>query len=262
MLKDLKKTVGMRPFKAIIYGTPKIGKSTFAASAPEPLFINIDDGLDGIDCVKYEFPNGRKVFLTALEVIVALTAVLKEEHTFKSLVIDALSSLERLIMKQVNVDVNHQENELKFGRGAVLAMQYWLQITSLLDKIRDQRKMIIILIGHEELKPVREPMSDPYDRYDLKLSKDPKNYLTEWADMILFADQEVFVTSVEAGYKKKLNKGTAGNRYIYTVEDPKYLAGNRYGLPGKLPLNWLRPGVQKLRRKPLTRSVRMSVWLH
>lgn len=35
-----------------IYGTPGVGKSTFAADAPEAIFVPTEDGLDNINATK------------------------------------------------------------------------------------------------------------------------------------------------------------------------------------------------------------------
>jgi hypothetical protein len=42
-----------RPPRVIIYGSEGIGKSTFGAEAPRPVFIPTEDGLDGIACARF-----------------------------------------------------------------------------------------------------------------------------------------------------------------------------------------------------------------
>ena len=46
-----------RPPRIMIYGSEGIGKSTFAALVPNPVFVQTEDGLSEIDCSK--FPLGR-----------------------------------------------------------------------------------------------------------------------------------------------------------------------------------------------------------
>jgi len=41
------------PPRILLYGTEGIGKSTFAAQAPNPIFIPTEDGLNEIDCASF-----------------------------------------------------------------------------------------------------------------------------------------------------------------------------------------------------------------
>ena len=42
-----------KPPRLMIYGQEGIGKSTFAAAAPNPIFIQTEDGLGEINCKKF-----------------------------------------------------------------------------------------------------------------------------------------------------------------------------------------------------------------
>lgn len=42
-----------RPPRLLVYGVEGIGKSTFAAHAPNPIFIQTEDGLDELECSKF-----------------------------------------------------------------------------------------------------------------------------------------------------------------------------------------------------------------
>jgi len=88
------------------------------------------------------------------------------------------------------------------------------------------------------IKRFDDPLHESYDRHQLKLHDRVGPILTEWADIILFATQEVFVKTKEQRFNKKINKAAGGNRVLFTVESPAYVAGNRYGLPEKIPLSW------------------------
>ena len=79
------------PPRVLIYSDPGVGKSSFAATAPKPVFIPLEDGLDQINCTK--FPH-VKDFAT---LIADLKAVRDEEHDFQTLVIDSLSALQNVV---------------------------------------------------------------------------------------------------------------------------------------------------------------------
>ena len=42
------------PRKCLLYGTHGIGKSTWAAGAPGCIMLNLEDGLNNIDCQRTE----------------------------------------------------------------------------------------------------------------------------------------------------------------------------------------------------------------
>lgn len=81
--------------RIILYGMEGIGKSTFAANFPAPIFIQTEDGLGMIDCAK--FPLAKSFD----EVFQELVALETEPNEFKTIVIDSLDWLERLIWDKV-----------------------------------------------------------------------------------------------------------------------------------------------------------------
>lgn len=90
-------TSGRRPAprRVLLYGTQGIGKSTFAACAPKPIFIQTEDGLGEIDCDKFPL---AKAFGHVMK---TLTALYTERHDYRTVVVDSLDWLERLIWGEV-----------------------------------------------------------------------------------------------------------------------------------------------------------------
>ena len=50
MMQHIQRGVRYKPPRFLIYGTEGIGKSTTAASAPKPIFVQTEDGTDQIGC--------------------------------------------------------------------------------------------------------------------------------------------------------------------------------------------------------------------
>ncbi len=48
-ISDITKNAQMKPPRVLLYGPAGIGKTTFGASAPRPIFLPIEDGLGRID---------------------------------------------------------------------------------------------------------------------------------------------------------------------------------------------------------------------
>lgn len=106
----------------MIYGSEGIGKSTFAALVPNPVFVQTEDGLSEIDCSK--FPLAKSFD----DVVLQLQAVRDEQHDYGTVVIDSLDWLERLVWDRVCADYGVKSIEKAdggYGKGYVHALTYW-----------------------------------------------------------------------------------------------------------------------------------------
>lgn len=221
-----------KPRRVVLYGPGGIGKSTWAAKAPNPVFIQTEDGLADIDCAK--FPFAHKVS----EVQEQLRAVATGEHDFKTLVIDSLDQLEPLIWDSVAVSAGRSHvSEIPYGKGYEAALDAWRKILFVLDKIRD-RGLHVVLIGHAKVERFENPTTDAYDRYNLQLHKKAAAEVSHWADEILFTNYKVHIRKSEEGFKERKVAVGAGERVVYTTEGPAHIAKSRLDLPAEIPLAW------------------------
>lgn len=222
-----------KPPRLIVYGIEGIGKSTFAASAPNPIFIQTEDGLSSINAAKFPLSKNYE------QVLDQLKAILNDEHSFNTLVIDSLDWLEHLIWDKVCQDFgvrNIEKADGGFGRGYMQALTHWRAITSLLDEIRGKRNMIIILVAHSKVERFEDPENAAYDRYAPRLHKLASSLVCEWVDAILFATRHIRVDK-EAGKATAIG-ANGGERVLRTTGSPACVAKNRYGLPEEIELSW------------------------
>ena len=91
----IKKTKKASPPKMLIYSEHGLGKSSLAAAARAPLFINVENGLSEIDTDAMDVPG------TLEDVQEQLSMVLNEDHQYKTLVIDTIDWLETRINEYV-----------------------------------------------------------------------------------------------------------------------------------------------------------------
>lgn len=228
------------PPRIIIYGTPKIGKTTFASESENPIILDLEGGSGNI-----EVPRISKDILGSFDKIMdALRALYKEQHDYKTVVIDSIDWLERIVCAEIAAEYNARSIDdskvpaLGFGKGYTLAITKMKQLTNALDMLIANRNMTIILICHEEIKSFENPEYDAFVYYDLKLHKKIGKLFTEWSDCILFAKRKIYTTAKEQGFGKRVTKGHAGDRVICTGNSASCVAGNRYELPEELPLNF------------------------
>ena len=223
-----------RPRRVLLYGTHGVGKSTWAAAAPSPVFIQTEDGLEDIGCPRFPYARSLDVVLGQLR------AVYEEKHAYKTVVIDSLDWLEKLIWAEVVKAKNVESIEdIGYAKGYIFALEHWRKIITALDFIREQRKMMVICVAHAQITRFESPETESYDRYSPAIHKHAARLVQEWADEILFAAYRIHVKTSDEGFNKKKSKGIgSGERIIRTEERPAWVAKNRISLPVELPLDW------------------------
>lgn len=217
-----------------IYGTPGVGKTTLAANAPGAIFIRTEDGL-GAQAVD-AFPLARSY----AEVMDAIQALYTEEHSFRWLAVDSLSALEDLVFRQVAVDQGKKNiEEVPYGKGYVMALDYWSRFLDGVTALRNDRGMGILMIAHADIVRFQSPDTDSYDRYQIALDKRAFNLFYERSDIIGFANHKVLIRKEDAGFNRKEAKGVGtGERLLHLNEKPAFIAKNRFGMPDSIPLSW------------------------
>lgn len=224
--------VGKRPAprRCMIHGVQGVGKSTFGASARKPVFIQTEDGLGEIDCIK--FPLARSF----AEVMAGLTELASQPHDFETVVVDSLDWLERLIWQEVCAAENVSNIEkIGFQKGYTFALNYWRKFLDALDVLRCERPsggMAVILIAHTKIEKFQTPEDSAFDRFTPRLHKLAASVVMEWCDEVFFA------TYSTASDPKKIKNVTAPERVMRTCEGPTHVAKNRLNMPYELPLEW------------------------
>lgn len=220
--------------RILIHGVAGVGKTTFAAEANAPVFVQTEDGLGTL--AANHFPLAR----TFEEVMDALAALYTETHDFKTVVVDSADWLEPLVWNKACRDNGWASIEdAGYGKGYVAALSLWRQYIDGLNALRDDRGMTVVQIAHTDIKRFDSPEHDPYDRYVIKLHTRAAALLQEHSDIVLFANYRISTVKADVGFNKKVNRAMgSGERVIHTAERPAFLAKNRYGLPETLSLDW------------------------
>jgi hypothetical protein len=218
------------PPRICIYGGHGIGKSTLASLFPRPIFISTEDGLASLDITS--FPRAE----TVDDVAQNIRTLIKEDHDFKTLVLDSVDWLvEPLIVS--DVESKHDAKDLAYGKGAMMIAESLRELMGGFDVLRKKRDMNIVILAHAATVKYEDPRSEPYDRFQPKLPTRCNALLQEWVDVLAFAAFRVIVKKSDAGFGNQVSRGiTTGERLLHMIENPAYVAKNRYNCPDTLPM--------------------------
>jgi len=231
------------PDRIVIYGPPGWGKTSFAAHMPKAIFL-MTPGEDRIKkLIEQQLVPPVDYFEDTAdswdEVTAAVKQLLDQQHSFQTLVIDTGNGAEALAQRHVC------ESEFagdwgeggynSFGRGEkITANRLWSPFVALLDRLREERKMRIVLCCHAGIRTVKNPEGADYDRIEPALSRLGWGLTSKWADMILCGASEIRVKK-----ESKLARGKAeghGVRLLHTATSAAYEAKNCHRLPPTINL--------------------------
>jgi len=219
-----------RPQRILLYGVEGVGKSSFAAAAPDPIFLCPEDGLSHLDVARFPEPQSWEDALAAVDVLT------RDTHEFRTLVVDTLDWLEPMLWRFICTrDGQSNVESYGYGRGYVAALDEWRVFVGALERLRAQRSMGVVLLAHSWIKTFKNPEAEDFDRYEMKLHAKAAGFLREWVDACLFANYETFA---HKDASKRVRGVSTGARLVYTERSAAYDAKNRFNLPPQLPLDW------------------------
>lgn len=232
--------VEKQPHFILLYGTEGIGKTTFAASFPKSIVLDIERGSRRLKNV------ARNTSIHSYEDLLdAIKWLASEKHDYQSVVIDSLDHVEPLIWARTCAlyrAKNIEEVGGGFQKGYVFALDVWRELIVRLQTLREARGMNVICVAHAKVVAVNDPsQAIPYDKYTLKLHENKQASSSalwkESVEAVLFANYEDVVFKVNKTDKKGKAEGD-GVRKLYTTRRAAFDAKNRLGLPAELPLDY------------------------
>lgn len=220
--------------KIVVYGPEGIGKSTFAAQFPDPVFIDTEGSTKDMDVARLPEPSS---WIMIMEEVLE---VIKTPGLCKTLIIDTADWAEMLCSTSV-CDKNHKSSieEFGYGKGYIYIQEDFGKLLNLLTDVI-KVGINVVLTAHAKMRKFEQPDElGAYDRWEMKLSKGVAPMVKEWADMVLFCNYKTMVVNVDGqGAQKGKNKAQGGKRVMYTTHHSCWDAKNRYGLPDEMPFEY------------------------
>jgi len=218
-----------KPLRILLHGPEGIGKSTFAANAPAPIFLAGEDGTAELDAVRFPEPT------TWTDVLDAVNELATVPHDYQTLVTDTVNSIEPLCWQHVCEKHGFKTIEAPgFGKGYLAALDEWRVLLARLEHLRTTRGMTLIFLVHTVVRNFKNPEGEDFGRYVPKINHNAASLLCEWSDIVLHAKHEQFTHEVNG----RARGISTGERVLCTQRTAAYDAKNRHDLPAELPLDW------------------------
>lgn len=196
----------------LIYGKPKVGKSTLASQIPNALFAATEKGYNFLR-VKPQDINSWEEFLELGQ------ALCKQKHSFKTVVVDTCDILYKHCEKYV-MD-KHQVNDpsdLGFGKGFKLVRDEFARVISKIN----MAGFYFVFISHAKEKTEKTKTAE-WTVLGTSLSGSPETFVAGLCDIILYC----YITD-------------DGDRMMRTKPTKYILAGDRScKLPEIMPMDFI-----------------------
>jgi|GEM_PF-6950365 len=193
-----------QPYKVLLYGVPGIGKTTLATLAPKPVIGDCERGSNRINCARYEVNNFD-------ELMQSVQAAINEPecHTFCPDSVTAINKMIELKVCEIFGCSSIGEKKDIFGADYMKVRSLWTDFLFGLDQLTLSGKNVI-LIGHQEVRRMKDPIHDEYDKMVINVDKKVLEPLVAAMDGVFYYCYE----KLKDDKKGKLN--ATGRRMLIT----------------------------------------------
>lgn len=207
--------------KLMLYSLPGVGKSTLAAKLKNPIFLDIEGGLNYIECTRTEQITDLETFYSYL-----IELYRAKDREYDTIVIDSVDWLVRKIVETAagidsnNLDATLNKSNGGYGNGKqVLENHIRTKLLPTLVAL-NKKGYGICLIAHAERKDMMDADGVDTERITPKIDVNTMNVFVEWVDNVFY-----------------LKKDGNGDRVLVLDSDMIALAKNRLGLSGEVKLD-------------------------
>ena len=204
----------LEDFTILIYGPPKIGKSTLASQFDSPLFLAAEAGLNSLEVYQVPIMTWEDFLNTCKEITTG-------KHEFKTIVIDTVDNLFKACSEYIRKKANIQhESDLEWGKGWGLVKDEFTRALTKLSLL----PYGLVMVSHSDFIEIKTRTAT-ITKAVPTLQKSAREVVLKMCDIILFAESTV----TDAGE----------SRLMRTKPSENWEAGDRTKrLPATLPLDY------------------------
>ncbi len=218
-----------------IFGEAGSGKTTLACTFTGPVIvIRAEDGAHAIP--KAQRPDVFPI-LTSVDMLWdQLKGLLLEEHKYKTLVIDSVTSLERFFINDVMESDPKKPRGIQQalggygnGRDAVSVMHG--RVRKAAGLLVDKLGMNVVFVAHADVNRLDLPDADSFNRYSLRLHDKSIAPYVDDVDLVGFLRLQTYIKGEEGAPKRAVSDGT---RELITHASASCISKNRLGITDPL----------------------------
>jgi len=198
----------------LIYGPPKIGKSTLASQFDMPLFLATEAGLNSLEVFQTPIPTWEAFLVSCKEIA-------EGKHQFKTIIVDTIDNLFKACSEYVRKKNGIQhESDLDWGKGWQLVKDEFTRALTKLSLL----PYGLVMISHSDTIEIKTRTAT-INKAVPTLQRSAREIVLGMSDIILFVESTI------------TDDGEV--RIIRTKPSENWEAGDRTGkLPPVLPLDF------------------------
>ena len=233
-----------------IIGDSGLGKTTLAATFPNPIVIRAEDGLQAIPSNMR--PDAFPLIGKVDDLWEQLKALVAEKHDYQTVVIDSVTALERLFTQHVIESDPKQPRSINqalggYGAGLAAVATMHQRVRKACGVLNERKNMHVVFVAHADTETIELPDQDPYTRYSLRLGKKSVAPYVDDSDVVGFLKLQTYTTG-DGDRKKAISDGS---RLLVTYATASNVSKNRFGINddllvehGKNPLASIIPSLK------------------
>lgn len=247
------------PDRILVFGEPGIGKTKFAADAPNCVIIDCESGtkqlkkrngakINRIKNLVFDPKDGAGNWE---KVMGAVEFVATAPHNFKTVGIDTLDKIESWAIEYVKSRVGKTErNSSKvtpvkslnqvgdgFGAGQLAVVEQFRHLIALLDQC-NRRGMRVIVLAHSKIESVGTADGNDYTRWGMKVDKKVGAIFLESMDYVMHAHAPPAVSKKDDSKNAKTVTRGGKERYLFCGLSGARGTKSRVPMPDKIELSF------------------------
>jgi len=211
----------------LICGPPGVGKSTLAASSPNPIFLAAENGLQYLHATAYD-PTPR----TYHDVLRALREI-AEDSTFETFVVDTLNWVEPIVWAHVGtLGKKMAVEDYGYQDGYRMAAREFRPILKELEAINERKN--IILLAHVRVRTRKNPEGDDYEAMAVSVHDLIGDLITQWVNVVGYLTTDATVGKAKGDRVAKATESET--RILRMRSHPAYPSKSRPDAPERIEI--------------------------
>jgi hypothetical protein len=239
-----------------VIGSPGSGKTSFAGTFPNAIFIQAEDAStvfeswdESVQPMMFPvLPKSTKTVSTFDTLISQLRELATTDHDFKTVVVDSITALNLRIEHELCLQddvATIADAAGGYHKGYTKSASKHADFMAACEILRNRKGMAVVLLGHSGVQKIKNSpdQGSEYTIHSLDMHKDSASVYINNSDAVIYIKKEEMITGAETNKKGQTTKfGRAmqtGERVLITSGDGLlgYVsAKSRYPTPSEIPL--------------------------